>query len=173
MQVRRLGGAYGGKISLPNAIATACAVAAEKLRKPVRLTLDLQTNMELLGKRSPYLFQYSATVDENNKLVDVNSNIYADVGFSGLAPDAAFVPPWFQNCYSSSKWTCKPVEVQTNLPTNTACRAPSSTQVSNLHHLKLTIQETSSSKVIHHSFRALLRLKSSWIILPHLLGWIR
>ncbi|XP_059083877.1 uncharacterized protein LOC131881124 isoform X2 [Tigriopus californicus] len=126
--VRRLGGAYGGKITLPNAIATACAVAAEKVRKPVRLTLDLQSNMELLGKRSPYLFEYSASVDESNKLVDVTSNIYADVGFSGLAPDAMFVPPWFQNCYNSTKWTCNPFEIQTNLPTNTACRAPSSTQ---------------------------------------------
>eukprot|EP00095_Tigriopus_kingsejongensis_P005797 maker-scaffold88_size394946-snap-gene-2.26 protein:Tk05797 transcript:maker-scaffold88_size394946-snap-gene-2.26-mRNA-1 annotation:"hypothetical protein DAPPUDRAFT_313254" len=127
-QVRRLGGAYGGKIVLPNAIATACAVAARKVQRPVRLTLDLQNNMELLGKRSPYLFKYTASVDEGNKLQDIQCYMYADVGFSGLAPDAVFVPAWFQNCYNASSWTCNPVEVQTNLATNTACRAPSSTQ---------------------------------------------
>ena len=57
--MRRLGGGYGAKLLKPNYVAAACAVAAHKLRLPVRLVLDLQTNMELLGKRSPYLLQYN------------------------------------------------------------------------------------------------------------------
>ena len=57
--MRRLGGAYGAKILLPSGIAGACAVAAKKVRKPVRLILDLQTNMEMFGKRNPYLFRYT------------------------------------------------------------------------------------------------------------------
>ena len=42
MAVRRLGGAYGGKISRPNQVAAACVVAATRLRRPVRLVMDLR-----------------------------------------------------------------------------------------------------------------------------------
>ena len=68
MTVRRLGGAFGGKISQANIPATAAAVAANKLNLPVRLRMDLRTNMEMLGKRLPYLVKYKASVDSDNKL---------------------------------------------------------------------------------------------------------
>jgi xanthine dehydrogenase molybdopterin-binding subunit B len=58
VQVRRLGGAYGAKISRPNQIAAACAVAANKLNRPVRLVMDLASNMRMVGKRLPYLAKY-------------------------------------------------------------------------------------------------------------------
>ena len=41
MSVKRLGGAYGGKIDLPNAVASAATVAANKLR---RVLSSLQTH---------------------------------------------------------------------------------------------------------------------------------
>lgn len=56
--MKRLGGAYGGKIFLQNSCATAAAVAAHKLRRPVRLWLNLEDNMKMLGKRNPYVFDY-------------------------------------------------------------------------------------------------------------------
>ena len=56
--VRRLGGSYGAKISLPNQLVTAAAVAANKLGKPVRLWLPLEDNMKLFGKRNTYVFDY-------------------------------------------------------------------------------------------------------------------
>ncbi len=55
VRVRRLGGAYGGKISRPNQVAAAAAIAADKLDRPVRLIMDLRSNMEMMGKRLPYL----------------------------------------------------------------------------------------------------------------------
>jgi xanthine dehydrogenase/oxidase len=55
----RVGGAYGGKVYKPSYIAAASAVAANKLKKPIRLVLDLQTNMEYMGKRCPYYFEYT------------------------------------------------------------------------------------------------------------------
>lgn len=56
--VKRLGGAYGGKITLPIHIATAAAVAANKMKRPVRLWMPLEDNMKMFGKRNPYLFDY-------------------------------------------------------------------------------------------------------------------
>ncbi len=53
--MRRLGGAYGAKISRPNHVAAACVLAADKLDRPVRIVMDLKSNMAMMGKRLPYL----------------------------------------------------------------------------------------------------------------------
>ena len=58
IQVKRLGGAYGGKIELPTAVASAVSVAATKLRQPVRLWVNMEDTMCMFGKRTPYLFDY-------------------------------------------------------------------------------------------------------------------
>ena len=59
--MKRLGGAYGAKITLPIHLATAGAVAANKVNKPVRIWMPLEDNMKMLGKRNPYLFDYKVT----------------------------------------------------------------------------------------------------------------
>ena len=56
--VKRLGGAYGAKITLPIHLATAGAVAANKTNKPVRIWMPLEDNMRMLGMRNHYLFDY-------------------------------------------------------------------------------------------------------------------
>ena len=71
-KIYRLGGAYGGKISRPNMVATACAIAAHALRRPVRIVLDLETNMEMVGKRCPYVINYELTLDDQNLLQNVS-----------------------------------------------------------------------------------------------------
>ena len=58
VRVKQLGGAYGGKITRANMPATAAALAAKILNRPVRVELDLNTNMEMVGKRFPWYFQY-------------------------------------------------------------------------------------------------------------------
>jgi len=57
-KVRRIGGAYGGKATSSQLIAAATALAANKVNRPVRLVLDLKTNMEMFGKKFPYLGKY-------------------------------------------------------------------------------------------------------------------
>ncbi len=59
VMTRRLGGGYGGKIFKGRGVAAAAAVAASALNRPVRMVLDIETNMEAMGKRSPYYFEYS------------------------------------------------------------------------------------------------------------------
>lgn len=58
MELRRVGGAYGSKVTRSSLTATATALAAHKLNRPVRMVLRLQTNMRALGKRYPNFASY-------------------------------------------------------------------------------------------------------------------
>ena len=59
--VKRLGGGFGGKGELSCHQATAASVAANKLKRPVRLWLPLEHCMKMLGKRNQYLFDYKVS----------------------------------------------------------------------------------------------------------------
>jgi xanthine dehydrogenase/oxidase len=45
--VKRVGGAFGGKINRSTPIAAATALAADKFKRPVRTVLNLSTNMQV------------------------------------------------------------------------------------------------------------------------------
>lgn len=63
VQNRRVGGAYGSKLSRCAQIAVACALAAFILRKPVRMMLPIETNMQAIGKRAPCLSTYEVKLN--------------------------------------------------------------------------------------------------------------
>lgn len=65
VETRRLGGAYGGKITRSAMVATAAAVAARKLDRPVKVSLDINTNMNMVGKRHPFRCDYKVGFDDN------------------------------------------------------------------------------------------------------------
>jgi len=75
MQSRRIGGGFGGKASRLTQVAAACAIAATALSKPVRIQLDLESNMALAGGRMPYYCKYKAGVDKNGLLQAVDMHI--------------------------------------------------------------------------------------------------
>jgi len=128
MTVRRLGGAYGGKISNPNIPAVACAVAATKLNRPVRLSMDLRSNMEMLGKRLPYLTKYKASVDTDGKISAIGMKIFCDSGYNYNESTADGAAYYAKNVYNSKAWKIKPKAVLTDKASNTYVRAPGSTQ---------------------------------------------
>jgi xanthine dehydrogenase/oxidase len=61
VHVLRVGGGFGGKETRPPMFAAAAAVAAAKVRRPVRLVLDRHTDMAMIGGRHPYLGTYWAS----------------------------------------------------------------------------------------------------------------
>ena len=63
MKVRRLGGAYGAKISRASLAATVSALAAHLLQKPVRIVFSLETNMIWQGKRIPCYAEYEVRIN--------------------------------------------------------------------------------------------------------------
>lgn len=49
--VKRIGGGFGGKQSRSGMLAAACALAAKKQNRPVRLILPFSVNIETTSKR--------------------------------------------------------------------------------------------------------------------------
>uniref|UniRef100_A0A1B6E3D0 FAD-binding PCMH-type domain-containing protein n=1 Tax=Clastoptera arizonana TaxID=38151 RepID=A0A1B6E3D0_9HEMI len=128
MQVRRLGGAYGAKITRSNQIAAACAVASYSLKKPVRIILSLENNMEMIGKRIPCYSDYEAGVNENGKIQYLNVKLYEDDGSS--KNDVVYFATIHHMTfpYESSTWKVEGFGVRTDTESNTWCRAPGSTE---------------------------------------------
>ncbi|XP_066268462.1 uncharacterized protein [Branchiostoma lanceolatum] len=61
VSVKRVGGGFGGKLNCSCIPASACAVAAHVLNRPVCLSMSLSSNMEVIGKRAPYLGKYKVS----------------------------------------------------------------------------------------------------------------
>ncbi|XP_059474057.1 uncharacterized protein LOC132195836 [Neocloeon triangulifer] len=125
--VRRLGGAYGAKISRPAQIAAACALAADKLGKPVRIVMNLGSNMEAMGKRLPYVHNYEVGVDVNGKIEYINSVCNMDCGYT--PNESPFdVPLRFPNCYEATNFNLDLKPIRTDKAANIATRGPGTTE---------------------------------------------
>lgn len=124
MQVRRIGGGFGGKISRCNSPACAAAVAAAKTKRPVRIFMDLPSQMSLLGWREPYYTSYEAGFDNSGKLDAVKINIYGDSGFVSNEASVSFTTHLMANTYHSNSWNFVPRNVNTDTAANTWCRTP-------------------------------------------------
>ncbi|KAH6555359.1 hypothetical protein KP509_1Z262600 [Ceratopteris richardii] len=64
---RRVGGGFGGKAFRNIVVANACAVAAFKLRRPVRMYLDRKTDMVMMGGRHPTKTSYTVGFKSDGK----------------------------------------------------------------------------------------------------------
>ncbi|WAR00721.1 XDH-like protein [Mya arenaria] len=58
VRVKRLGGGFGGKETRSIVFSTPCAIAANKLGRPVRVMLDRDEDMVMSGGRHPFLARY-------------------------------------------------------------------------------------------------------------------
>jgi len=64
VELRRMGGGFGGKESQPTIIAAIAAVLAGIAGKPVKLRLTRDEDMTVTGKRHDFLFRYDVGFDE-------------------------------------------------------------------------------------------------------------
>jgi xanthine dehydrogenase/oxidase len=121
----RLGGGFGGKEVRPPYFAVAAAVAAWKVRMPVRVALDRNTDMQIVGKRHPFKGKYILAADKSGRIGKIDFQFFANAGYSYdctlavtdlvlLSADGPYNIPTFR----ASRKACR-----TNLPTNTAMRS--------------------------------------------------
>lgn len=78
--VRPLGGGFGGKQFRPGIIAPTAAVASWVLNRPVRLALDRNTDMEVIGKRHPFKGEYHVAYDKKGMLHGIKFRLVSDGG---------------------------------------------------------------------------------------------
>ncbi|MAJ92934.1 MAG: xanthine dehydrogenase molybdopterin binding subunit, partial [Rhodospirillaceae bacterium TMED63] len=68
IEVRRMGGGFGGKESQPTIIAAIAALLADQCRRPVKLRLRRDEDMVATGKRHDFLFKYEVGFDERGRI---------------------------------------------------------------------------------------------------------
>ncbi|XP_019197782.1 PREDICTED: abscisic-aldehyde oxidase-like [Ipomoea nil] len=77
---RRVGGGFGGKAVRAMPISTACALAAYKLNRPVRIYLDRKTDMIMAGGRHPMEVTYSVGFKSSGKITALHLEILINAG---------------------------------------------------------------------------------------------
>lgn len=80
------GGGFGGKEEYPSLISGQVAVAALKIKKPIRLIFDRDEDIEVTTKRHPSIIKIKSYVGTDNKILGMDVNIKIDGGaYAGLS----------------------------------------------------------------------------------------
>jgi xanthine dehydrogenase large subunit len=82
VEVRRMGGAFGGKETQGALPAAAAALAAMKLGRPVKVCLDRDDDMILTGKRHDFTIRYDLGFDDDGRLSAVEAVQSSRCGYS-------------------------------------------------------------------------------------------
>ncbi|XP_056392201.1 aldehyde oxidase 1-like isoform X2 [Hyla sarda] len=122
--VKRVGGAFGGKITKPGIFACAAAVAAQKTKRPIRCVLERNEDMLMTAGRHPFKGIYKVGFMNDGKIVGADVSFYANAGCS---PDESILVIIvallkMDSAYSFPNLNCRGKACKTNLPSNTAFR---------------------------------------------------
>lgn len=82
VEVRRMGGAFGGKESQASQIACIAALLALRAGRPVKLRLDRDDDMLLTGKRHGFRIDYDVGFDAEGRIRGVSFMLAGHCGFS-------------------------------------------------------------------------------------------
>ena len=82
VECRRMGGGFGGKETQAGHLAVWAAVAAAKIRRPVKLRLDRDDDFMVTGKRHPFAYDYRAGFDDTGRLTALKLQMAVNCGFS-------------------------------------------------------------------------------------------
>jgi xanthine dehydrogenase large subunit len=124
VECRRMGGGFGGKESQSALWAACAAVAAAKLRKPVKLRADRDDDMMVTGKRHCFYYEYEIGYDDNGLITAAKVEMVSRAGFSAdlSAPVATRAVCHFDNTYYLSDVDIRAMAGKTNTQSNTAFR---------------------------------------------------
>ncbi len=82
VEVRRMGGGFGGKESQANGLAIACAVAAIMTGRPCKMRYDRDDDFIITGKRHEFKIEYEVGFDETGKINGLSFIHYVRCGWS-------------------------------------------------------------------------------------------
>lgn len=81
-RVKRMGGGFGGKETRSIQLAGIVAVAAKKMKRPVRCMLNRDEDIATSGQRHPFLAYWKCAVNKNGKLQALDADVFANAGWS-------------------------------------------------------------------------------------------
>lgn len=124
VDVRRLGGGFGGKETQANHVACWAALLCRATGRPVKVRLFRDDDMIMTGKRHRYLARYDAGFDQDGLLLAVQIELNAD---GGMATDLSFAileraMLHVDNAYFIPNMSVAGCVWKTHLPSNTAFR---------------------------------------------------
>ncbi|KAJ3669930.1 hypothetical protein LUZ60_010254 [Juncus effusus] len=126
---RRVGGGFGGKALRSMPVAVACALAAYKLRRPVRMYLDRKTDMIISGGRHPMKVTYSVGFKSDSKITALHLDVLINAGATmDVSP---MIPNNFAGPLKKYNWGALSFDIKvckTNLSTKSAMRGPGEVQ---------------------------------------------
>ncbi|WP_313136091.1 xanthine dehydrogenase molybdopterin binding subunit [Paracoccus jeotgali] len=124
VNVRRMGGGFGGKETQMNLFACVAAVAAKRLGRAVKLRPDRDDDMTATGKRHDFVVDYEVGFDDQGRILAVSGDWYARCGFSadlsGAVTDRALFHA--DNAYFYPDVELRSHPMRTNTVSNTAFR---------------------------------------------------
>ena len=124
VDVRRLGGGFGGKEDQATAWAALAALAAWKLGRPVKLALRRHEDMRFTGKRHPYSSDFAIGLDARGKILAYEVTFYQNAGAAADLSPAILERTLFHasNSYFIPNVRATAYCCRTNLPPYTAFR---------------------------------------------------
>nr|XP_029117923.1 LOW QUALITY PROTEIN: indole-3-acetaldehyde oxidase-like [Elaeis guineensis] len=126
---RRVGGGFGGKALRAIPVATACALAAYKLRRPVRMYLDRKTDIIMAGGRHPMKINYSVGFKSDGRVTALHIDLLINAGISeDVSP---IMPKTIIEALKKYNWGALSFDVKvckTNVSTKSAMRSPGEVQ---------------------------------------------
>ncbi|MEZ5783706.1 MAG: xanthine dehydrogenase molybdopterin binding subunit [Rhizobiaceae bacterium] len=124
VEIRRMGGGFGGKETQGNQFAALAALAAKKLGRAVKIRPDRDDDMTATGKRHDFLIDYEVGFDDAGNILGVDYVYAARCGFSsdlsGPVTDRALFH--CDNAYFLPSVRAVSAPLYTNTVSNTAFR---------------------------------------------------
>ncbi|MCF6124897.1 MULTISPECIES: xanthine dehydrogenase molybdopterin binding subunit [Mesorhizobium] len=124
VEIRRMGGGFGGKETQGNQFAALAAIAAKKHHRAVKIRPDRDDDMIATGKRHDFLVDYEVGFDDEGNILGVDFMFAARCGFSsdlsGPVTDRALF-----HCDNTYFWPAvhaQSAPLYTNTVSNTAFR---------------------------------------------------
>ena len=124
VEVRRMGGGFGGKETQGNHVAAWAALLANVTRRPVGIHLFRDDDQKITGKRHRFLSKYKIGFNDSGKIlaysVELNSDAGAATDLSRAILERAMLHA--ENAYYIPNAKIVGKAYKTNLPSNTAFR---------------------------------------------------
>jgi len=124
VEVTRLGGGFGGKEDQATAWACMAALAAWRLKRPVKLVADRHDDIRMTGKRHPYSSRFRIGLSKDLRILGYEVTFLQDGGAASDLSPAVMERTLFHatNAYFIPNVKATSYSCRTNVPPNTAFR---------------------------------------------------